>query len=81
MGNLVGLALRRHALPLSSGSSSCNVCVAFECPSLCIDVVSSKFEGKSAVNRQRMVYKAIWEDLQTTIHVVDHIVFPCFFSK
>lgn len=38
-----------------------------------IDVVSSAFEGKSAVNRQRMVYKAIWEELQTIVHAVDHM--------
>lgn len=38
-----------------------------------IDVVSSEFEGKSAVNRQRMVYKAIWEELQSTVHAVDHM--------
>ena len=29
-----------------------------------IDVVSAAFEGKSAVDRQRMVYKAIWMELQ-----------------
>ncbi|KAK9120313.1 hypothetical protein Syun_017930 [Stephania yunnanensis] len=38
-----------------------------------IDVVSSAFEGASAVNRQRMVYKAIWEELQTTVHAVDQM--------
>ncbi|KDP39577.1 hypothetical protein JCGZ_02597 [Jatropha curcas] len=38
-----------------------------------IDVISSAFEGKSAVNRQRMVYKAIWEELQTTVHAVDQM--------
>lgn len=38
-----------------------------------ISVVSEAFEGKSAVNRQRMVYKAIWEELQTTVHAVDHM--------
>lgn len=38
-----------------------------------IDVVSSAFEGQSAVNRQRMVYKAIWEELQTTVHAVDQM--------
>ncbi|KAJ6840206.1 protein BOLA4, chloroplastic/mitochondrial [Iris pallida] len=32
-----------------------------------IDVVSTAFEGQSAVNRQRMVYKAIWEELQSTV--------------
>ncbi|KAB2627976.1 hypothetical protein D8674_032771 [Pyrus ussuriensis x Pyrus communis] len=38
-----------------------------------IDVVSSSFEGQSAVNRQRMVYKAIWEELQNTVHAVDQM--------
>ncbi|XP_042485647.1 protein BOLA4, chloroplastic/mitochondrial [Macadamia integrifolia] len=38
-----------------------------------IDVISSAFEGESAVNRQRMVYKAIWEELQTTVHAVDQM--------
>ncbi|XP_062152001.1 protein BOLA4, chloroplastic/mitochondrial [Alnus glutinosa] len=38
-----------------------------------IDVVSSAFEGQSAVSRQRMVYKAIWEELQSTVHAVDQM--------
>ncbi|XP_050374288.1 LOW QUALITY PROTEIN: protein BOLA4, chloroplastic/mitochondrial [Argentina anserina] len=38
-----------------------------------IDIVSSSFEGQSAVNRQRMVYKAIWEELQNTVHAVDQM--------
>ncbi|CAL0333557.1 unnamed protein product [Lupinus luteus] len=38
-----------------------------------IDVVSNAFEGQSAVNRQRLVYKAIWEELQTTVHAVDQM--------
>ncbi|XP_068651205.1 protein BOLA4, chloroplastic/mitochondrial-like [Aristolochia californica] len=38
-----------------------------------IDVVSTAFEGQSAVNRQRMVYKAIWEELQNTVHAVDQM--------
>ncbi|KAF7825030.1 protein BOLA4, chloroplastic/mitochondrial [Senna tora] len=38
-----------------------------------IDVVSAAFEGQSAVNRQRMVYKAIWEELQSTVHAVDQM--------
>ncbi|KAL4339716.1 hypothetical protein GQ457_08G005950 [Hibiscus cannabinus] len=40
---------------------------------VCIDVVSSAFDGQSAVNRQRMVYKAIWEELQSTVHAVDQM--------
>ncbi|KAK4774825.1 hypothetical protein SAY86_009760 [Trapa natans] len=38
-----------------------------------IDVVASCFEGQSAVNRQRMVYKSIWEELQNTVHAVDQM--------
>lgn len=36
-----------------------------------IDVVSSAFEGKNLVARQRMVYKAIWLQLQDVVHAVD----------
>lgn len=38
-----------------------------------IDVIATAFEGQSAVNRQRMVYKAIWEELQNTVHAVDQM--------
>lgn len=38
-----------------------------------IAVVSSLFEGKRSVERQRMVYKAIWEELQTVVHAVDSL--------
>ncbi|CAN7067888.1 hypothetical protein IGI04_041276 [Brassica rapa subsp. trilocularis] len=40
---------------------------------VCINVVSSAFEGQSAVNRQRMVYKAIWEELQNVVRAVDQM--------
>eukprot|EP00878_Enallax_costatus_P005496 GHUV01005768.1.p1 GENE.GHUV01005768.1~~GHUV01005768.1.p1 ORF type:complete len:151 (+),score=30.54 GHUV01005768.1:117-569(+) len=36
-----------------------------------INVISSAFEGKSSVQRQRMVYKAIWLELQDAVHAVD----------
>jgi acid stress-induced BolA-like protein IbaG/YrbA len=36
-----------------------------------IDVTSSLFEGKTPVQRQRLVYKAIWEELQEAVHAVD----------
>ncbi len=35
-----------------------------------IVVVSNQFEGQNSVNRQRMVYKAIWEELQDVVHAV-----------
>ena len=39
-----------------------------------IEVVSPLFDGRKAVDRQRMVYKAIWEELQETVHAVDAMV-------
>jgi stress-induced morphogen len=39
-----------------------------------IEVVSSKFEGKRPVQRQQLVYKAIWEELQGPVHAVDSMV-------
>lgn len=36
-----------------------------------IDVVSPVFEGKNSVARQRLVYKAIWQELQDVVHAVD----------
>jgi stress-induced morphogen len=39
-----------------------------------IEVVSEKFEGKRAVQRQQMVYKAIWEELAGPVHAVDSMI-------
>lgn len=39
-----------------------------------IEVVSSLFEGKRPVQRQQLVYKAIWEELQGPVHAVDSMV-------
>ena len=39
-----------------------------------IKVVSKLFEGKSSVNRQRMVYKCIWLELQDQVHAVNEMV-------
>mmetsp|Transcript_23786 Transcript_23786/g.26035 ORF Transcript_23786/g.26035 Transcript_23786/m.26035 type:complete len:165 (+) Transcript_23786:4158-4652(+) len=36
--------------------------------------VSSQFEGKSVVQRQKLIYKAIWEELNGPVHAVDSIV-------
>ncbi|KAL3138987.1 hypothetical protein ABBQ32_005792 [Trebouxia sp. C0010 RCD-2024] len=36
-----------------------------------IEVVSKLFEGQTSVKRQRLVYKAIWQELQETVHAVD----------
>mmetsp|Transcript_23538 Transcript_23538/g.33017 ORF Transcript_23538/g.33017 Transcript_23538/m.33017 type:complete len:156 (+) Transcript_23538:163-630(+) len=40
-----------------------------------IEVVSDEFAGKRPVQRQQLVYKAIWEELQSnTVHAVDSMV-------
>ena len=39
-----------------------------------LQAVSSAFEGKTAVARQRAVYAAIWEELQGPVHAVDSMV-------
>ena len=36
-----------------------------------VEVVSSNFEGKRMVQRQQLVYKAIWEEMQGAVHAVD----------
>ena len=39
-----------------------------------IRVVSKAFEGKNAINRQRLVYKCIWEEMQSErVHAVQGI--------
>ena len=39
-----------------------------------IRVVSEAFEGKSPINRQRLVYKCIWEEMQSErVHAVQGI--------
>ena len=65
----------QNYLSLMSFSVKCNseAELAPICYILSIDVVSKAFEGKSAVNRQRMVYKVIWEELQSTVHAVDEM--------
>ena len=39
-----------------------------------IKVVSEMFEGKSSVNRQRLVYKCIWLELQDQVHAVNEMI-------
>lgn len=42
-----------------------------------IEVISSQFEGKNTLQRQRMVYKAIWDLMagdNAPLHAVDSMV-------
>lgn len=36
--------------------------------------VSTAFEGKNIVQRQRLIYKAIWDEMSGPVHAVDSIV-------
>lgn len=39
-----------------------------------VKVVSAKFEGKRAMQRQQMVYKALWDELKGPVHAVDAMI-------
>lgn len=41
---------------------------------IAIEVTSEKFEGKRPVQRQQLVYKALWEELQGPVHAVDSMI-------
>ncbi|KAG8462989.1 hypothetical protein KFE25_001762 [Diacronema lutheri] len=59
------------------GASQVEVQAAFDDPNgshIAIFAVSSSFEGKSAMQRQQLVYKFIWEELQGPVHAVDKMV-------
>eukprot|EP00814_Leptocylindrus_danicus_P022659 CAMPEP_0116011620 /NCGR_PEP_ID=MMETSP0321-20121206/4668_1 /TAXON_ID=163516 /ORGANISM="Leptocylindrus danicus var. danicus, Strain B650" /LENGTH=90 /DNA_ID=CAMNT_0003480871 /DNA_START=161 /DNA_END=433 /DNA_ORIENTATION=+ len=58
-------------------ATDCKVVGAYDDPNgshISIEVVSEKFEGKRPVQRQQLVYKAIWEELQGPVHAVDSMV-------
>ena len=36
--------------------------------------IATIFEGKTSVQRQRLVYKAIWDEMSGPVHAVDSII-------
>jgi len=59
------------------GTDNVKVTGAYDDPNgshISIEVVSSKFEGKRAVQRQKLVYGAILEELKGPVHAVDSMV-------
>jgi stress-induced morphogen len=59
------------------GTTDVKVTGAYDDPNgshISIQVVSPLFEGKRAVQRQQLVYKAIWEELQGPVHAVDSMI-------
>ena len=50
---------------------------AFDDPNgshIAIYCVSEQFEGKRSMQRQQLVFKAIWEEMQGPVHAVDQMV-------
>ena len=50
---------------------------AFDDPNgshITIYCVSEAFEGKRSLQRQQLVFKAIWEEMQGPVHAVDTMV-------
>ena len=39
-----------------------------------VKVVSSLFEGRRPMQRQQMVYKALWDELKGPVHAVDAMI-------
>jgi acid stress-induced BolA-like protein IbaG/YrbA len=39
-----------------------------------VQVVSTLFAGKRPVQRQQMVYKALWDELKGPVHAVDSMI-------
>jgi acid stress-induced BolA-like protein IbaG/YrbA len=39
-----------------------------------VQVVSAMFAGKRPVQRQQLVYKALWEELKGPVHAVDSMI-------
>jgi len=41
-----------------------------------VECISQEFEGKSTLQRQRLIYKAIWDEMSNggAVHAVDSIV-------
>jgi len=50
---------------------------AFDDPNgshISVEVVSDLFVGKRALQRQQLVYKAIWDEMQGPVHAVDSMI-------
>ena len=61
-------------LPQALETDDVEVIGAYDDPNgshISIKVTSSLFEGKRPVQRQQLVYKALWEELQGAVHAVD----------
>jgi acid stress-induced BolA-like protein IbaG/YrbA len=68
------VAVCQQKIQAALQAESVQVTGAFDDPNgshIQIQVVSSMFEGKRPMQRQQLVYKAIWEEMQGRVHAVD----------
>ena len=71
------VSICREKIMSALETENCEVIGAYDDPNgshISVTVVSEKFEGKRAMQRQQLVYKAIWEELQGPVHAVDSMV-------
>eukprot|EP00978_Attheya_sp_CCMP212_P047032 scaffold421190_cov50-Attheya_sp.AAC.1 len=67
----------REKIRAALGTDDVTVTGAYDDPNgshIAVQVVSDKFEGKRPMQRQQMVYKAIWDELQGPVHAVDSMI-------
>ncbi len=73
-GQITGELMASMRAKIEAGLSAASVAVedtSGDGSHVSIAVVAAAFEGKTSVQRQRLVYKAIWEELQSAVHAVD----------
>ena len=68
----------RNKIMKALETEECEVIGAYDDPNgshIAVKVVSPLFAGKRPVQRQQLVYKALWEELQSgSVHAVDSMV-------
>lgn len=71
------VAICRDKIMAALDTDNCKVVGAYDDPNgshISVEVISTAFEGKRAMQRQQLVYKAIWEELQGPVHAVDSMI-------
>ena len=71
------VSICKRKIEQALGTDQVQVTGAYDDPNgshISVMVVSDKFAGKRAVQRQQMVYKALWEELKGPVHAVDSMI-------
>ena len=68
----------KEKISAALGTDDVKVVAAYDDPNgshITVEVYSDAFEGKRPVQRQQLVYKALWEELdKNAVHAVDSMV-------